>query len=198
MSEPEIARRCQSCGASIRDLAFFCPQCGKELKTTGELTQHDPNRDKPSTAVATAPLNEAPEWKEQLDANRSADKKPKVEAPKTQESKPQGPKPQEPKPPEPTYKNPADRGKGTPNPAGRAKGAPGAHAFAEARGKVQRATGLARNVGGDVIQRGQKLREMSSVVLDEAGYDPSLRFVLVAAVLFLLFLVIVLLNRFIV
>jgi hypothetical protein len=70
--------------------------------------------------------------------------------------------------------------------------------LADARGKIQRATGVARHVGGDVVQRGQKLREMSSVVLDEAGYDPSLRFVLVAAVLFVLFLVIVLLNRFIV
>ena len=48
-----------------------------------------------------------------------------------------------------------------------------------------------------MVQRGQKLREMSSVVLDEASYDPSLRFVLVAAALFLLFLVMVLLNRFI-
>jgi hypothetical protein len=63
---------------------------------------------------------------------------------------------------------------------------------------MQRATGLAKHVGGDVVQRGQKLREMSSVVLDEASYDPSLRFVLVAAVLFFLFLIMVLLNRFIV
>jgi hypothetical protein len=36
---------------------------------------------------------------------------------------------------------------------------------------------------------------MSSVVLDEAGYDPSLRFVLVAVGLFVLFLIIVLLNK---
>ena len=63
--------------------------------------------------------------------------------------------------------------------------------------RIQRATTLARDVGGDVVQRGQKVREISSVVLDEAGYDPSLRFVLVAAALFILFLVIVLLNKFI-
>lgn len=186
MPEPEIARRCQSCGASIRDLAFFCPQCGKALKTTGELTKPDPDKGKPATAVATAPLSEAPKQKEQLDAGHSADKparKPQLEHPKPQE---------------PAAKNLPGRPKGTPDPAGRAKGTPGAHAFAEARGKVQRATSLARNVGGDVVQRGQKLREISSVVLDEAGYDPSLRFVLVAAALFVLFLLIVLLNRFIV
>jgi hypothetical protein len=34
--------------------------------------------------------------------------------------------------------------------------------------------------------------------LDEVGHDPGLRFVLVAAIVFVLFLVIVLLNKFIV
>ena len=58
-------------------------------------------------------------------------------------------------------------------------------------------TTKARDVEGDVKQRVQKFREISSVVIDEASYDPSLRFVLVAAALFVLFLVIVLLNRFI-
>ena len=61
--------------------------------------------------------------------------------------------------------------------------------------KIQRATTLARGVEGDVAHRVKKVREISSVVLDEAGYDPSLRFVLVAAVLFILFLVIVFLNK---
>jgi hypothetical protein len=63
--------------------------------------------------------------------------------------------------------------------------------------KIQRATTLARDVEDDVIHRVQKVREISSVVLDEAGYDPSLRFVLVAAGLFLLFLIIVVLNKII-
>jgi hypothetical protein len=64
-------------------------------------------------------------------------------------------------------------------------------------GKLQRAATRARGVEGDMKQRARKVREMSGVVLDEAGDDPSLRFVLVAAVLFVLFLVIVLLNKFI-
>jgi len=41
----------------------------------------------------------------------------------------------------------------------------------------------------------EKLRKVSSVVIDQAAYDPSLRFVLVAAVLFLIFLVILVLNE---
>ena len=47
---------------------------------------------------------------------------------------------------------------------------------------------------GNVLQRGDKLRKVS-IVLDEAAYDPSLRFVLVAAALFILFIVIVILNK---
>ncbi|MBC8030159.1 MAG: hypothetical protein H7Z16_08605 [Pyrinomonadaceae bacterium] len=201
MAEPEIARRCHACGASIRDRAFFCPQCGKELKTTADLNERDPDNNKPSTAVNTAPLHEAPIQKEQLTTERSA-------ATPGKQAMIDVAKPEAPSPPEPTSKAAAGRGKGTPEQTGKAKGTPdqasktkgtpGSHVFADARGKMQRATGLAKNVGGDVVQRGQKLREMSSVVLDEAGYDPSLRFVLVAALLFVLFLVMMLLNRFIV
>lgn len=40
-----------------------------------------------------------------------------------------------------------------------------------------------------------KLRKASSVVLDEAAYDPSIRFLLVAAALFLLFLVLLILSK---
>ena len=38
---------------------------------------------------------------------------------------------------------------------------------------------------------------MSNIVLDEASYDPSLRFVLVAAALFGVFLLILLLSKWI-
>jgi hypothetical protein len=63
--------------------------------------------------------------------------------------------------------------------------------------QLRRANTLARGVEGDVIHRVQKVRQISSVVLEEAGDDPGLRFVLVAAILFILFLVIVLLNKLI-
>ena len=55
-----------------------------------------------------------------------------------------------------------------------------------------------RNPGeGGVRPQVEKLRKASSIVLDEATYDPSVRFVLVAAVLFVLFLVILLLSKMI-
>ena len=63
--------------------------------------------------------------------------------------------------------------------------------------KLQRAGTMVRNVEGDMVQRVKNVRKISTVVLDEAAYDPSLRFVLVAAILFILFLVIMLLNKFI-
>lgn len=149
MSEPVIARRCPSCGASIREVAFFCPQCGKDLQAQKARPQQEP-----ATPAVTEPL--------------SRDTAP-LPHPKVEPEKAAG-------------KDPRKVGQA-------ALGAVGA--------KIQRATTRARGVEGDVIHRVQKVRKISSVVLDEAGYDPSLRFVLVAAVLFVLFLMIVLLNKFI-
>jgi hypothetical protein len=48
---------------------------------------------------------------------------------------------------------------------------------------------------GNVMGRVEKLRKVSSVVIDEAAYDPSLRFLLVAACLFLLFVVLLILSK---
>lgn len=44
-------------------------------------------------------------------------------------------------------------------------------------------------------ERVEKIRQVSSVVIDQAAYDPSLRFLLVAAVLFLLFVVLLILSK---
>jgi hypothetical protein len=42
-----------------------------------------------------------------------------------------------------------------------------------------------------------KFRKGTTIVMDEAAYDPSLRFVLVAIILFILFLVLLLLSKWI-
>jgi uncharacterized Zn finger protein (UPF0148 family) len=54
--------------------------------------------------------------------------------------------------------------------------------------------------GRDMMERRVKprvdqLRHASSVVLGEASYDPSVRFILVVAVVFVLFLVLMVLNK---
>jgi hypothetical protein len=46
-----------------------------------------------------------------------------------------------------------------------------------------------------VKARVEKLRHVSSVVIDQAAYDPSLRFLLVAAAFFILFLVLLILSK---
>lgn len=108
MSEPEIARRCSSCGASVRQRAMFCPQCGHPIPhAEAPVTTATPLI--PETIMETAP------------------------APQVHEDR--------------------------------------------VRGRVE------------------KLRKVSSVVIDQAAYDPSLRFLLVAAVLFLLFLVLLILSK---
>jgi zinc-ribbon domain len=43
--------------------------------------------------------------------------------------------------------------------------------------------------------RVEKLRHVSSFVIDQAAYDPSLRFLLVAAAMFLLFLVLLIMSK---
>ncbi|MGH9931637.1 MAG: zinc-ribbon domain-containing protein [Pyrinomonadaceae bacterium] len=177
MSEPEIARRCPTCGASLREVARFCPQCGNaqpdartraaaappETTSRGTVPLEGTEVEAPQKSMSDTIAVERPEETPRVPANaRSmsdtiAIKRPE-ETPKTSVS---------------------------PN----VRGAVGA--------KLQRVTTLARDVESDVIHRVQKVRAISSVVLDEAGDDPGLRFVLVAGILFVLFLVIMLLNRLI-
>jgi len=183
MTEPEIARRCPSCGASIRNLAFFCPQCGKQL------AEQKSGSAQPSTSVITAPLVDV---SPPTDAENAADLNPPVLQRGKEFSETIAEKAKDPGMKAPELKAPKVRDLATqPQQAPIARTAPAAGGS-----RIQRATTLAR-VEGDVVQRVQKLRKISTVVLDEAGYDPSLRFVLVAAFLFVLFLVIVLLNKFI-
>src|SRR5690349_17832573 len=111
MSEPEIGRRCTSCGLSVRKAAMFCPQCGNPIS-------HEQTTD-PVQTVPTQTVDPDP--------------------------------------------NPPSR------------------------------SGVAENVR----ERVEKIRHVSSVVIDQAAYDPSLRFLLVAAALFLLFLVLLIVSKFI-
>ena len=46
-----------------------------------------------------------------------------------------------------------------------------------------------------LLGRVEKFRKVSSVMIDQAAYDPSLRFLLVAAGLFLMFLVLLILSK---
>jgi uncharacterized OB-fold protein len=39
MSEPEIDRRCNVCGAAVRPRSVFCPQCGQEVNSRVKATE---------------------------------------------------------------------------------------------------------------------------------------------------------------
>jgi hypothetical protein len=162
MSDPIIARRCPWCGVAIREQAFFCPQCGKDL------TQLHP--DFSATIVESAP----PEIKQKDTAEL-------IEPPAPKES------PAKAAPP-PAAPAPVVTTKGR-------KPLIGQQTLGKMGAGIQKATHVARDVEGNVAHRVQKLRDVSSVVIDEASYDASLRFVLVAAVLFILFLVILVLSK---
>ncbi len=118
MPEPEIARRCTSCGLAVRQRAMFCPQCGNPIT---DQQASPTNISLADTVIETAPteaLTSLPP--------------PRVEHKVSDHS---------------------------------------------VRGRVE------------------KIRKVSSVVIDQAAYDPSLRFLLVAAALFILFIVLVILSK---
>ena len=196
MTEPVIARRCPTCGASIREVALFCPQCGNAL----------PDRSSNETQSADVTAVEEPGQKPDRQGGLSSDPDgalPDRRAPG--EALPDGrasatdfsetvaiPRPDvqnEIRSMSDTLAIDNSRETAVDSARPRVRGAVGAG--------LQRAGTMARGVEGDVKQRARKVREISSVVLDEAAYDPSLRFVLVAVIVFALFLVIVLLNKFI-
>jgi hypothetical protein len=162
MNEPLIARRCPWCGVAIREQAFFCPQCGKDL------TQLHP--DFSATILDSAPPEtKKRETSEPLDP--AIPKNPPANAVLAEGATPDA------------------------APAKSRKAPIGQQALGKMGAGIQKATHVARDVEDNVAHRVQKLRDASIVVIDEASYDASLRFVLVAVVLFILFLVILLLSK---
>jgi hypothetical protein len=67
--------------------------------------------------------------------------------------------------------------------------------YGKARDSLHRASTATREALADNVKRVEKIRHVSSVVLGEATYDPSLRFVLVALGIFVVFLVLLLLSK---
>ena len=63
------------------------------------------------------------------------------------------------------------------------------------RDTLHRASDAARGAIGDNVKRVEKIHKVSTVMLEEATYDPSLRFVLVALGLFVLFIILLVLSK---
>src|SRR5260370_30647679 len=52
MSQPEISHRCESCGASIREQAMFCPECGQALTQSSANPKPPRDEETPKPALA--------------------------------------------------------------------------------------------------------------------------------------------------
>jgi uncharacterized Zn finger protein (UPF0148 family) len=63
------------------------------------------------------------------------------------------------------------------------------------REKLQRASQMTRGAIEGNVKRVEKIHHVSTVVLEEATYDPSLRFVLVALGLFVLAIILLVLSK---
>jgi predicted nucleic acid-binding Zn-ribbon protein len=63
------------------------------------------------------------------------------------------------------------------------------------RERLHRASSVARGALEDNVKRVEKIHHVSSAIYEEAHYDPSLRFVLVALGLFIVFIVLLILSK---
>lgn len=167
---PEISHRCPSCGASVRDRdALFCPECGKPLSAKPKTTAAS---DSPDTL-------RKPEAGEIVEVSRasSADEAPAINDPT----------------------EPANATAAAVNTQDDASAQPAHRRGEKTRERLHRASEVARGVGRGVIEepakRVEKIRHASTVVIEEASYDPSLRFVLVALGLFVVFVVLLVLSK---
>ena len=251
--EPEIARRCQTCGAAVRGTARFCPQCGQLMAEEGGGASAQKARAQPTPRTKSALVDQAERVANSL-SGRLAPREPVAEARADADgdvlslgdepaantgvdeiANVAGPAPLAGADhvAEPVAAARADEaGAGGPvaesaratvdgaradagRSVARERGAPPvepqdapaepaplagdarAESADDARGagRVRRATAAAgAGLGESVRPRVGKLREASVVVFAEAAEDPGMRFVVIAALLFVVALLILLFS----
>jgi hypothetical protein len=181
MTEPEISRRCRFCGASIRVRGFFCPQCGRptseqEADSASEELSMETEEVAPPPDTVSVDLERLPTVDISINRTASANAEtvplyPLPGMPEASTSEPDHIEANAPTSPAPFQSSEASL------PVGGSR----TRAMTQVPAEVKRGLG--------------KVREISTVMLDEAAYDPSARFVLVAGVLFVLFLIILILSE---
>lgn len=172
---PEISRRCLACGASYREGALFCPECGKPL--TGGVANEAAKPiadDPPERTISSA----AP-----VDSASALATGPATIAAAATDGTPQPP----------VMKQPSEV------PSAQSAEPQSANANLSkaetARDKLHRASTATREALVENVKRVDKIRQVSTVMFEEASYDPSLRFVLVALGLFIVFVVLLILSK---
>jgi len=188
--QPEISKRCLSCGASVRAQAMFCPECGQPLSQAGNLEktvasdagvfspelergskkQNETQSPAGSGTAAIATSSGAETAGGDNSSRRSAERQ-------SQDSEDSGRK-RETAAKETVASAIIERPR-----------------TAKARETLHRASTVAKEALEDNVKRVERIRQVSSVVLEEAHYDPSLRFVLVALAVFLIFVILLVLSK---
>ena len=202
--EPEIARRCKSCGAAIRPRSAFCPQCG-EAVAEGGAAQAEASSPASPSAAPEQPQPAATDYRPQVDTIAPPLPAPPSKAVVATEQPSQIEAPSQAEAPAPVDAREGDAAaavapvENASRAGALAAGAVVGAAPAPTPGvpeKQQRVTASGREAFDERARpRGEKLRRASTVVLDEAAADPSLRFVLVAIALIILSLLLLLLGR---
>jgi hypothetical protein len=164
--QPEISTRCSSCGAAVRAPAIFCPECGKPMMPAARPAE--------PTAAAEIPV---PALTPATQAEPFA-------------------APTQSKPETVGLTRPAADGETRANNADRPAEPAAPHGARErAREGLHRASSVARGAIEDNVKRVEKIHHVSTAMIEEAHYDSSLRFVLVALGLFVVFIILLILSK---
>lgn len=195
--EPEIARRCKVCGAAVRNHAGFCPQCGASINPAASnpvstidasevplnQTMEAVESQSPTPAVtmdAAAPLSDLAATSDVVAVNDEGVVAPAEELVSTS--------------PVVMTETRADGDEDALESMVAASGTTTTSSSVPTR--RHRVKVAARDaVEGKIAPRVEKLRQASTIMLDEAADDPGLRFVLIAALLVILSLGLLLLSQ---
>ncbi|MDT7541348.1 MAG: hypothetical protein QOE33_1252 [Acidobacteriota bacterium] len=193
--EPEIARRCGVCGASVRGAARFCPQCGQTMAGAQDIATQVRASAQPAlveeaerAASSISGRLAAREGDEREDAEGQSSRDAHVATAAQSSSVDDATVVDQP----PTIHTSTSQASTATSMSAATQSSTVqlSEDTANDSQKVQLsndgATNSARaSAGGESLRpRVKKLRERSVVVLDEAADDPGLRFVLVAVALF--------------
>ena len=165
--QTEISLRCGSCGASVREPAMFCPECGKPLANASQEAEQPTAAEVSTPALAPSTSPGPVAAPEAQSAPTSVERVAVAADPDTSANK-------------------ADH----PDESGFQQGT-----RERTRERLHRASNAARGALEDNVKRVEKIHHVSTAMFEEAHDDPSLRFVLVALGLFLVFVILLVLSK---
>lgn len=161
----------------VPEISHRCPACGASVRDFGERAMFCPECGKtPASEPAATPEHEAPS---EINSQSNVGTQP---GPSTATNlHPDAPISEKPSAGEPAPPDSRDKMR---------------HGARErTRETLHRASNVARGAIEDNVKRVEKIHHVSTAMFEEATYDPSLRFVLVALGLFIVFVIVLVLSK---